>query len=221
MSFQSLRRKSVAETVQILSSGPASIPLPPSITGITFRYVARQSPRGPKEFARHLAPQLAYANPHLHFTVERFLDPREGDTTRKGHSLPEKIKSSRTGIKEGSFEGNEIPPPELHIDLGSSRRAIDIRDKSALGILDAILAVAEGRQVAPAEALPRIGDGERDSTGTPEDASAENESMAGASAREELDAGLEEVELSVKEAEKELESNESQGEVSSVVNPAS
>jgi hypothetical protein len=115
-----LSRLPLRQALSALKSGEGSSPLPTAVRSLKLRHVARNSPPGPREFARTIAPRIAYANPTLPFAVERIRDPRSRSVDPKS---PDAGASWDAGKGEGG-EGGEVkgargvPEGELIVELG-------------------------------------------------------------------------------------------------------
>lgn len=99
------------QAIQALKTGEGSAPLPSAVRSLKLRHVARNAPSGPRDFAKTIAPRIAYANPSLPFTIERIRDPRSKSLDDKSPDAGATWDGEAVGVKG-------VPEGELIVELG-------------------------------------------------------------------------------------------------------
>ncbi|KAI9637265.1 uncharacterized protein MKK02DRAFT_43189 [Dioszegia hungarica] len=132
-SSSAIRRLPVRQAISSLTSGEGSTSLPSRVKGLRLSFVSKNSPSGPREFVRTIAPRLAYANPTLPFHIDRLRDPRSKALDKK---------SPDAGV--GAWEGG-MPKASLRVEIeGEDAKSIDINALSPSEILSALYKAAGG-----------------------------------------------------------------------------
>ncbi|OWZ40587.1 hypothetical protein C349_03826 [Cryptococcus neoformans var. grubii Br795] len=148
----------VSQTFAALRSATASLPLSPSVKSITLSFVAKNAGPGPRQFLRHHAPALAYANPLLPIAIRRIPDPRSKD---QDPSSPhrEAVKLGRWGgVADGLQLGKgNVPGGEMVVEFHNApAQTLPLAHLSGQQILDQLLAIALEKKV------PRVAGSEVD-----------------------------------------------------------
>ncbi|RSH88592.1 hypothetical protein EHS25_002819 [Saitozyma podzolica] len=142
-SSSAIRRLPLRQALETLRSGEGSRVLPPTVRGVTFRFVAKDSEPGPRDFLRTIAPRLAYSNPSLPIRVDRIRDPRT------------KSKDPKSPDAGAQAWDDGVPSGEMVVELdGQEPRTISLSKLSASAILQELytatgLASEEGSKPTP------------------------------------------------------------------------
>ncbi|EIW67360.1 hypothetical protein M231_02498 [Tremella mesenterica] len=138
--IKALNRLPFQTAVSALKRGEGSSQLPSVVKGIKMKFVARNSPSGPREFIKTYAPRIAYANPSISMSFERIPDPRS-----KSKDPKDKNKSADISLWE-----NGQPEPELFVEyFDFPARTIKLGKMSGNEIFNRLREVSAGQGVSP------------------------------------------------------------------------
>ncbi|WVO17709.1 hypothetical protein L204_105407 [Cryptococcus depauperatus] len=136
---KAFNRLPLQKTIEVLQSSTAAVKLSPRVRGLYMKFVAKNSPAGPRQFLREYAPALSYANPSIPFHVHRIRDPR---AKHKDPNNPDKEAVS-AGLWDGPGGSKEMPVAEMTVDFHDGpKQTLPLAHLDGKTILQQLISVA-------------------------------------------------------------------------------